>query len=324
MILFTVSIALNSILSLPIWIIILILGLVATIYTSFGGIRADIFSDTLQTIILFLGAILTILIISIKMGGISPILDTISKEGHLRIPIVSMNITSISGILIWAFFINISVFGTDQVMVQRCLCSKTLDQAGKGVLFSFIGSLFFGILLSLIGFCLFAYFANKRIIIQNYFLGGLKENSDKIFPFFIANCIHVGLAGLIIAALLAAAMSSLDSGINSSITVMHIDIREKFGLLWPKCPSLIFVKRMSFYLGLLITILALLLPSIRKGNILTISAKFAGWFEGSMAAIFILGVITKRATPFGTIFGALTGVLTGSFFSYSDVKCSAE
>jgi len=172
-IIYTASIAISSILNLPILIIILIIGLVTTIYTSLGGIRADILSDAVQTTILFLGGIVAIFIITVAIKGFTPILDTILKEGQFNSPIISMDLTSILGVLIWAFFINIAVFGTDQVMVQRCFCTRSLKQARMGMFFNFIGNFIFGIVLSLIGFALLSYFTNNNSIIQDYFQGGL-------------------------------------------------------------------------------------------------------------------------------------------------------
>lgn len=317
-IIYTASIAISSILNLPILIIILIIGLVTTIYTSLGGIRADILTDAVQTTILFLGGIVAIFIIIVAIKGFTPILDTILKEGQFNSPIISMDLTSILGVLIWSFFINIAVFGTDQVMVQRCFCTSSLKQARMGMLFNFIGNFIFGIILSLIGFALLSYFTINNSIIQDYFQGGLKENADKIFPFFISHFMPTGFSGLIIAALLAAAMSSLDSGINSTITVIQIDIRERYKILWTNVSSMKFIKITSVLLGLSITILALILPSI-KGNLLQVSSKIAGLFEGPLSAIFLLGMISKRATPFGAILGGLTGVLAGVVLSYGDI-----
>jgi SSS family solute:Na+ symporter len=322
-IIYTASIALASILDLPIFAVIFLLGMVATVYTGIGGIRADIISDAVQTVILFLGALLTIIIVPLKMKGLTPIISAIAQQGKFDVPLLSWELTSVIGVLTWTFFLNIASFGTSQVLVQRYFCAPTIKQARKGILFNFVGSFLFGIILALIGFSLLAFFSSGGGAAQELLPGGTAANPDKLYPLFITRFIPPGLSGLVMAALLAAAMSSLDSGINSSVNVLQVDLREKYNILWPRYPAITFVRRASFAVGLLVTALAFLLP-LMKGNLLQVSSKIVGLFEGPMAAVFLLGILSKRATPASVIAGAAAGAVSCALLSYIDLFLSIE
>lgn len=317
LIVYTAAIGLRGLVRLPTTAVILCVGLVATVYTAIGGIRADIISDAVQAVVMFAGAIVALTLVLVDLGGASPVLDVLTREGHLEVPAIAFGRTSLVGVLIWATFLNVTVLGTDQVIVQRYFCSRSLSDARRGLLFTLLATVAFTFLLSAVGLGLFAYYSGPEGAALAAGPGGLKVNADELFPHFIANAMPAGLAGLVIAALLAAAMSSLDSGINSSVTVLEVDLRERFGLL-PARPALVLARRGSLVVGVAVTLLALLVPQL-EGNLLQVSGKLGSWLEGALAGVFLLGVFSRRATPTGALGGAVTGVLTGAVFSYSDL-----
>ena len=315
-IVFTASLAMSSIVNLPITTIITAVGLVATLYTAIGGIRADIIADTWETTVLFLGGLTTIAVAIVLMHGPGEIFRVVSEQRHLSIPFLSLEGTSVVGVLIWAFVLDIYVFASDQAMVQRAFCTGSLTEARRGMLVNFAGSFAFETILALIGFCLFAFFTAHPETWVPYLGPGLKSHADKMFPFFITHVMPVGLSGIIVASLLAAAMSSLDSGINSSVTVLHIDILSRFGFRHIGRSQVAFAKKMSFVFGLLATAGAWLIPTF-KGNLLQVTAGIGGLFEGPMMALFFLAVCTKSVERLGAITGVIAGVLVGVGVAYS-------
>jgi solute:Na+ symporter, SSS family len=316
-IVFTASLAVSSILSLPLPTIVAAVGLLATLYTTLGGIRADIIADTWETAVLFLGGITTIVVAVILMNGPTSVVRVIVQQRHLNIPLLSMEGTSVVGVLLWAFVLDVYVFGSDQSMVQRIFCTRTLSDARKGMLLNFVGSFVFETILALIGFSLFAYFTAHPEPQVSYLGKGLERHADMMFPFFIAHVMPAGASGLIVASLLAAAMSSLDSGINSSVTVLQIDILDRFGVLRDPKATVAFAKKMSVLFGILATIGAWLIPMM-KGNLLQVTASVGGLFEGPVMALFLLAVCTKSVERNGAYAGVIGGILAGIAVAYSN------
>ena len=309
---YTGAIAIRTVADFPLPGIILILGAVAIAYTTLGGVRADIIADTWETTVLFIGGIAAIAVATYGAHGMGTVVRVVKSQGHLNLPIVSYHTTSVVGVLIWAFLLDLIVFGSDQAILQRAFCTKSLADARKSMLLNFVGSFVFEAMLCLIGFALFAYFS----VHSGSFPGGLKENSDKVFPYFISHYMPVGLSGIVIASLLAASMASLDSGINSSVAVFQIDVLSRFPRLQRYQDSVWLARTLSVAVGILMTGAGCLLP-LMHSNLLQTTGSIGGWMEGPLMAIFILGMISKRLRGSAMIIGVICGVVAGALFSLS-------
>jgi len=309
---YTGAIAIRTVADFPMPAIILILGAVAIAYTTLGGVRADIIADTWETTVLFLGGIAAIAVATYGAQGIANVLKVVESEGHVNLPIISYDTTSVIGVLIWAFLLDLVVFGSDQAILQRAFCTKSLADARKSMLLNFVGSFVFEAMLCLIGFALFAYFR----VHAGSFPGGLRQNSDQVFPYFISHYMPLGLSGLIIASLLAASMASLDSGINSSVAVFQIDVLGRFSRFQRYQDSVWLARTLSLIVGVLMTGAGCLLP-LMHSNLLQTTGSIGGWLEGPLMAIFILGMVSKRLRGPAMIVGVAWGVVAGALFSLS-------
>ena len=210
-------------------------GGIGTLYTVVGGIRAVMITDVIQFIILFGGALFTIVLVTAHCGGFtgwwpdwsSPALRNLNWD---QMKIFSLNpfdrLTVFSTSLYAASF-WICTATSDQVVVQRFLCTKDVRAARRTFGISLIGDLLTILTMGLTGIALLGFFLRfpERLPDTGQLL---TEQADKLFPYFIGQFLPTGVSGLVIAALLAAAMSSLDSGISSIGTVLMTDFSAMF------------------------------------------------------------------------------------------------
>ncbi|MDD3276387.1 MAG: sodium/solute symporter, partial [Kiritimatiellales bacterium] len=213
------ALALSIATGLPLVFSILTMGILATLYTVMGGLAAVLWTDVVQFITLIGGAIVVaVFLVHFSPDGAAGIIHFARENNHLQLDgSVSLWRMTLTGVAISFFFQMMQDYGTDQVTVQRLLSTKTKGGMAKAILFNAGTDFCIVSLLLFIGLGLFAYYQLNP--------GALPEaiSGDKIFPYFIAHVLPTGLSGLLIAAIFAAAMSSMDSGINSMATVVVND-----------------------------------------------------------------------------------------------------
>jgi len=198
---------------------------------------------------------------------------------------------------------NLRNFGVDQNFVQRFLAAKSDTEAKKslwigGLLYVPVSALFF-----LVGTLLFLYYGAL-----DQAPNGFPERGDKVFPFFIVSELPVGLTGLVIAGVMAAGMSTLDSSINVSATVFVVDFYKRLARPSADDAHLLRVTRWSSVVfGILGTLASLLM--IQQKSVLDIWWKFSSIFGGAMLGLFLVGIVVRKASPRGAILGAIAGIL---------------
>ncbi|MFC1597893.1 Na+:solute symporter, partial [Planctomycetota bacterium] len=205
-----------------------VLGAITVIYTSMGGLRAVVLTDVVQTLILFGGAILTLVLVSFYLGGVSAWWPT-GWIPHWPEPVwgyqPGVRITFFAGFLA-TFTWYICTSGSDQMAIQRYLATRDVKAARFVLATSLVASTLVTIIMVSVGLAIYAYFrVNPHLLPDGQ---TMLSDADSLFPQFIAFGIPVGLSGLVVAGLLAAAMSSLSSGINSSCSVITVDFVERF------------------------------------------------------------------------------------------------
>ncbi|MCK5208594.1 MAG: Na+:solute symporter, partial [Cyclobacteriaceae bacterium] len=203
------------------------MGVVTVIYTSFGGIRSVVLTDVVQTFILFGGTILAIILIANQLGGISAIIPSEWPEqwsGWVFFDTQAR--VSFFTAFIAAFGWYVCTAGSDQMAIQRYLATRDVKAAQRMYLSSIVSNILVYILLAILGLALFAYFKKH----PEFIIGGTSviEGADLLFPRFIVIGLPMGFSGLVLAGLLAASMSSLSSGINSSALSIINDIILRF------------------------------------------------------------------------------------------------
>ncbi len=300
--------------------VIAVLGVIAVIYTTLGGLRAVMVTDVVQFFILFSGALLTIGCITAKLGGIGAWWPTDWSSHWAPQPLFSLSPTvrvTLVGSMVYYFLFWVCASVSDQVTIQRYLSTCDAKTARRAFLTSIIADLLVMVLLMLTGLALLGFF-------QHYpaFLPEGRDplgNADFLFPHYIANFLPVGIAGLVVSAMLAAAMSSLDSGLNSITTVFSVDVLGRFGDPTRSDRSRLRIARgLTFGLGALVVFLACFIGMI-PGNIFEVAVKSMGLFFAPLAGIFIMALFVPWANGIGTIIGAACGFATALLVAYWDV-----
>ncbi len=322
--LFIAALAFSVATGLSLELCILSCGIVAGVYTLYGGIRAVIWTDTLQGALFLLAAVSTIVaIIARSEGGLGALMGWAEAHDRMRIftfePFLSLTSDRpFSVAFIGGFFLTLATHGTDHDMVQRLLTTSDGRKAGSALLgsalvtFPVVGAFLF------IGTGL-AYF---------YAFGAGHDISDssKVFPIFVIHELPVGLRGLIFAGLFAAAMSSLDSAMCAITTTWIHDVRSVSGA--PSHDSARTLKRTrvaTVVIGSLL-ILAALLCSVyyqaraegggggNQFSLVDLALSSMTIIYGGLLGIFLLGFISrKRGSEKSVIAGLVAGSLVGLF-----------
>jgi hypothetical protein len=260
-------------------------GLIAVAYTAMGGLRAVVVTDLFQFVILMGGALLTVLLVTVRMGGFGW-LPTRWAAHWDRQPLFSWNL------------------GTRATVVGALMATFCdVRAARRAFLTNLLANLIVGVVLAVVGFALLGFFAVNQHLIPDG--KNLIADADYLFPRYIANCLPVGLAGLVVAGMFAAAMSSLDSGINSIVTVVTRDfVARSRPQALPGEDTTDSTLRMAKYLVLAVGAAVVLLSSQMEqvpGNIVEVTNKTNGLFVGPLFGLFFMALFVRRATAFGTV-----------------------
>ena len=300
------SLALTMITGLDTGVAVWICGAVVTFYTVLGGMKAVIWTDVTQFFVTSGGIVAVLIAILWTFGGsASEIWRLAAETGHTRM--VNMDFDPLIKTTFWWLILgyllnNLGAYSTDQVLVQRYLATKSRKDMVRAIAFNGVLSLPQIVCLSCVGLGLTAYH------MLNPSLKATLGTADQVLPHFIVNVLPVGVAGLVIAGMLAATMASVSAGINSLSTATTIDFIQRFrGSSAFAEGDVRLAKWVSLVWGLLITAPAVYVG--RFGNVLETCITVIGIFTGPLLAMFLLGVLTTRANQVGVVVGASIGAL---------------
>ncbi|MDQ0482658.1 sodium:solute symporter [Guptibacillus hwajinpoensis] len=284
---------------------IILMAVIAVSYTVLGGISAVIWTDVIQMFVLWLGAAISIVVILVKVpGGMSSILTSASDAGMLQSLNFSFDLSveySVWAGVIGGFFLHAAYFGTDQSQIQRVLTSKSIRESKLSLVLSGVLLIPQMLLFLFIGILLFAFyqtFGDPNI-----------DNLNELFPLFVVNQLPAGISGLIIAGVFAAAMSSLDSALNS---LSAVSIRDFYGQFVKKNASdehyLKASRWATIFWGIYATIFAFFAANL--GPVIEAVNKIGSYFYGALLGVFILAIFTKRTNGVGAVTGIIAGMLS--------------
>ena len=307
-VLFLPSIALSVVTGIDISLCIIVMGGLSIIYTVLGGIEAVIWTDVLQVVILLGGALLCLVIIASEVdGGFSGILDTAIAQDKFHLFNLDWDLTTptLWVVLLGGLGANIISYGSDQTVVQRFLTTKDEASAAGSIwasaLLTLPGSLlFFGV-----GTALYAFYRLHPDAMNAVAL----DNADAILPYYIVTQLPPGVAGLLIAGIFAAAMSSLDSSMNSIATVITTDFYERFRPNVSPAASLRVAKWSTAIVGVSGTAFALLMATWEIKSLWDQINAYVGLFAGGLGGVFLLGMFTRTTHGLGAVAGLVASAL---------------
>ncbi len=306
-VMFLPAIALAAITPLHVSHCILAMGLLSILYCTFGGFEAVVWTDALQTVVLLTAAFLSLgMIVNALEGGLGELVSTASAAGKFHMIDLDFSSASFTTTALWVVVIgtvgqNLVSYTSDQAVIQRYVATADARKAAKALWLNGILSVPAGILFFSLGTALFVFYKTHPQHLD------CTLQTDAVFPLFIARQLPPGLAGLVIAGILAAAQSTLSTGMNSTATVLVTDFARRFDMFASDRACLNLARFLTVLIGAAATALALMFAS---GDVRSLWDQFLtvlGLFGGSMAGVFLLGIFTTRTTPAGAAFGAVAG-----------------
>lgn len=322
-IIFTCAYAVSTVTRIDMAWLLAIIGLVTTIYTVMGGIRAVIATDVIQFAILFGGGIITIAFVAARCGfaalwpdWTSPALADLHWE-PLKVASFSpfQRVTVVTAVLTSAVW-WICNAASDQVVIQRYLCTRDARAARKSFLHCVVGDFAISAVLWIVGIAVLSYFLRFRQQLPTADRSVVAQ-ADRLFPHFIGTALPQGLSGLVIAALLAAAMSSLSSGISSIGTVLVTDFRDLFAAgVDTEAQLLTRAKRVSVVIGLVSMSLSYAIAFIPGRNLFEVGYRMSEFFTAPMCALFLMAFFVPFSNRAGAWAAIIVGFMSGVLFSY--------
>jgi len=308
--LYATSIVLSVCLRLPLAEMMLLVGAITVLYTTVGGIKADIYSDVLQLLVLALGTIAGIISLLLLLGDAREAIVLVSPERLQALDFKNHGFGdgetfSFWPMLIGGVFLYLSYYGCDQSQAQRLLTSETEKESQRALFLN--GLLRFPLVLL---YCTFGVLLAAFLIHHPDFAQRIPaEHPDYLVPLFMVEYLPPGITGLVMAGIFAAAMSSLDSALNSMSAVTMRDfigrgeklnhLTERQSLRWSRLCTVIwgvFCTASGFWM------------SRTEATVIELINMIGSAFYGPTLAVFLLGLWTKRANQLGAIAGLMAGV----------------
>ena len=282
---------------------------VTIIYTSMGGLKAVVMTDVIQSFIFLGAALLTILVAGYHLPSFSDIIPTTRPEdwAPFRWGFDPKIRTTIGNGVLVLFVWYICTNGSDQMAIQRYLASKDVKTARKTLRVSLYANTIAYILLAFVGLAVLAYFTHKGVIAQGTAISNSMANT--LFPKFIVMELPSGVSGLVIAGILAASMSSLSSGLNSTSSVVFEDLIKRFSKREIEADkSLKLVKLLSVLIGVLVMAISIFVGKV-PGNLLDVVMRVVNLFVSPLFVLFFMAFFVPFATARGTFGGGIISVL---------------
>jgi len=305
-VLFLPAIALTTVTGIDVYVCIFAMGLLATLYTALGGVEAVIWTDVLQVFILLGGALLSLVLILTRLdGGLGGLLDAgmAADKFHVFNWEWDYTTTAVWVVLVGNFFNNLVPYTSDQAVVQRYLTTRDEASARKGILVNAAMLVPSTLILFMLGTALWAFYRMQPELLNP------ELPADAVFPLFISQQLPTGIAGLVVAGVFAASMSTLDSSLNSVSAAITTDFYGRFKKGADDASKLRLARGLTILFGVLATGVATALAASNVGSLWDAFQATMGLFGGALAGLFALGVFTRRANGAGALVGAVTSVL---------------
>ncbi|MEW6527434.1 MAG: sodium/solute symporter [Spirochaetota bacterium] len=300
---------------LNLYVSIVTISLISLIYTSIGGILADIYTDVMQLVVLLLSTVLFCGIILFVLNGHTAFtLDyqRLKIFNYVSFGILDGNTFSLAPMLCGGFFLYISYYGFDQSQAQRFFSCRSTDAAQKAIIINTIVRFVIVMLYSFLGILLLLLLSvdnTLRSLLSN-------QQPDMLIPTFIKHYIPAGLKGVVISGILAASMSSMDSAINSLSAITYNDALK---VAYEKIESTrdktkLFLSRVLTVLWGVITTLFAIVFAGSSETVVELVNKIGSLLYGPICAVFIIGMITrKKIHQLAVIGGFATGILVNVY-----------
>ena len=285
---------------------ILLMGGLSLVYCTLGGIRAVIWTDVVQTIVLLGGAAFTLVLV-LSQVGVGEAWESASAEGKLDLVNDGWSafdpLPVLWVVVIGQFLSNLVQYGSDQTVVQRYMSTETEAKAARAILSNGVLSLLASVLFFGVGTALWAFYRAHPERLDPAF------GNDQIFPLFIARELPVGIAGLVVAGVLAAAQSTISTSMNSVSTVLVTDWYRRFVPDRGDRHYLATGRVLTVVLGIIGTGTALVFAGSLNLSLLDDYLAYVGLLTSILGGLFLLGILSRRAHAGSALAGAAVGAV---------------
>lgn len=301
-VLYATALVLQFITGIDVVTAIAIVTVIALIYTAMGGIAAVIWTDVIQAGILLAGAVIIFFALLQEMPqSLHQTLLDLKAQGKTKALDFSLDFTAEatvwSGVIAMTLF-HITVYGANQMLVQRTLASKNIGDAKKSFLMMGFAAFFIYFLFMFLGILFYSYYGGREF-----------ENGNTIILRFAADYGLPGLMGILAAAVMAASMSSLDSAFNSLATISTVDFYQKYFRRDGSPAHYLRASRIFTLFWAIAIIVPAILYAQSEGSILQTLSKVGSYFVGAKLSMYALGFFSKHTTEKGLLVGVAVGFL---------------
>ncbi len=324
---YTMALILQATTGIDFWISVLLIGVVTLIYSFQGGMKAVIWGDVIQMVILFLGIIICLAFGLDALGGVGNFIDQVDADRLTAVDFSKWGFNNADKtdefgfwpMVIGGFFLYASYYGTDQTQTQRLLSAKNLPTIKNLLMangfFRFPVTLTYCIMGLVLGTLLMQDVGFQEQIEQVYQanINSLEgKKADLMVPIFIVHFLPNGIIGILLVAIMSAAMSTLSSSVNSLSAVTLEDFVKRFKPNLSDAQYVKYSRVLSVFWGLVCLFFAFFAGNI-EGTVIEVINKVGSIFFGPILAGFILALLTKKTHALGANIGIITGVLVNMY-----------
>ncbi|XP_067671674.1 sodium-coupled monocarboxylate transporter 1-like [Haliotis asinina] len=307
-VLYAPSLALNQVTGFSLWGSVVAVGGVVTLYTTLGGMKAVLWTDTLQALIMFAGLFAVLIQGSIVMGGFQNAWDIAGNRARIHFHDFSFDPTtrhSFWSVVIGGAFFWMSLYGCNQAQVQRAISCPTVTKSQIAMILNLFGLIAFITLCCMIGIVMFAFYSDCHPITFN----SLISKTDQLVPLFVMDILgHLqGIPGIFISCIFSGSLSSLSSGLNALGAVIPHD------LIGPFCCKKLPDKGMAILSRVIVIICGLLAIALaflvsQLGGVLQASYTTYSILNGPTFGLFVLGMFFPWANSWGAVVGCFSSL----------------
>lgn len=307
------ALALGEVLKVEPGLMVFVIGVLCILYTTMGGLKAVVYSDAIQGIVLLLGAIL-IIVYGMKEGNIGLIegVKTLARDNKF-IPLDTYKWSwieaSMPGVFIGSIFSSMYQYIGSQDVVQRYNSAKDEKELRKSLLLNIWITIPTIIIFYGMGSVFFLFFSKNGLPLE------LQNNLQVMVPYFIVRYLPVGISGIVLAAIFAAAQSTISSSLNSSATCFITDILGGLKRELTDKKKFLYGQVASASVGILGTLVAFYMTKNGQGDIFLIFNSLVGLFGGPVAGVFLLGIFFKKSKNIDAILGFISSLIVMFYLS---------
>lgn len=314
LVLFLPSLAMSAVTDINIFACIMLMSAVTIVYCTMGGMEAVVWGDVVQGIILVGGAVFAaIYLVTQTQGGATAFFDIGMDDNKFVLFDWSFDYRTPTFwiIILGGLANNLISYTSDQTIIQRYMTTRNERSASRSILTNAVLQILVSIVFYTIGTGLYTFFKTHPASLDI-----TMTKTDAIFPFFMMSQLPQGIAGLLIAALFAATMSTISSNINSISTAFTIDIYKKIRPLATERQTLGTARTTGVVAGAIGTAIALLMAVVDINSLLDYFNTILGMLTGSIGALFAMGIFFKRINATCALTGFVCGTATVFYMNY--------